>query len=229
MDEGLLRPTQDKEIHTMNLRTELLTEIRILATTFKSGDPVAAWILNSDDSIIQGVLGSRVRTIQPALKRIEDHVDGLAAFFEQDANDEDDLLAEQELDEADEAVKELDDDVEDDDEDEDEIDPKRMSEKLKKARARYTATVAYSGRPSSNNGDELSHLLGGMTPQEVCELADAVVDYCDDHSKGEMPIDHWAHYAGLNMGSIRMNAGNKIRSRMKKELISIDGIIKLVL
>jgi hypothetical protein len=209
----------------MKLRTELISEIRTLAVTFKAGDAVAAWISGSDDEMIQSVLGSRVRTIQPAIKRIEDHVEGLVEFFEEDS------IVEQELEEADEAAEELDDDTQEDDEGDSDIDPKRMAEKLKKARARYTASVAHSGRPSSNNADDLAKFLGGMTPQEVCNLADAVVDHCDDHSAGEMPILHWEFYMekGLNQGSIRMNAGNKIRSRVKNDLITIDEIVAIVL
>jgi len=108
------------------------------------------------------------------------------------------------------------------DDEEDGVDPKRMAEKLRKARARYEPTVAYTGRLSSNTGDELSVFLAGMSPREVCTMADWV---CLEENGGLISdFHHWHKYEHLNPGSIRMNAGNKIRSRVKSGLITVAGL-----
>ena len=116
-------------------------------------------------------------------------------------------------------------DREDGDDDEDDgVDPKRMAEKLKRARARYEPTVAYTGRLSSNTGDELSVFLAGMTPREVCTMADWV---CVEET-GPITLFHWDKYEHLNPGSIRMNAGNKIRSRVKSGLVTLPELLNLL-
>ena len=95
-----------------------------------------------------------------------------------------------------------------------------MAEKLKRARARYEPTVAYTGRLSSNTGDELSVFLAGMSPREVCTMADWV---CVEET-GPITLFHWDKYSHLNPGSIRMNAGNKIRSRVKSGQVTVANL-----
>ena len=115
-------------------------------------------------------------------------------------------------------------DREDEDDEDDGVDLKRMAEKLKRARARYEPTVAYTGRLSSNTGDELSIFLAGMAPIDVCYLADLV---CIDET-GPIALFHWSKYEHLNPGSIRMNAGNKIRSRVKSGLVTLPELRNLL-
>jgi hypothetical protein len=203
----------------MKLRTELISEIRTLAVTFTAGDQLRDWIEEVSDQDIQEVLGSRVRTIASAMSRLE-------IFMEQHGYDDargDDYEAQAILNEADEADDEG---MEQDDEqdDDDGVDPKRMAEKLKRARARYEPTVAYTGRLSSNTGDELSIFLAGMAPKDVCYLADLV---CIDET-GPIAMFHWSKYEHLNLGSIRMNAGNKIRSRVKSGLVTLPELRNLL-
>lgn len=107
----------------------------------------------------------------------------------------------------------------DEEDEEDGVDPKRMAEKLKRARARYEPTVAYTGRLSSNTGDDLSLFLAGMTPNQVCILADWAV-----LGMPSTALFHWAKYSHLNPGSIRMNAGNRIRSRVKSGDITMAAL-----
>lgn len=200
----------------MKLRTELISEIRTLAVTFTSGDQLRDWIEEASDNDIQEALGARVRTIASAMSRLEifmekhgyedtrgDDYDAQVALNDEDEAEEDGpLMIEGE--EVDEDGEEL-------------VDPKRMAEKLKKARARYEATVAYSGRLSSNTGDDLSIFLAGMTPEQVCEIADSA---CAEDAT-PMTLTHWDKYSHLNPGSIRMNAGNKIRSRVKAGIVTL--------
>jgi hypothetical protein len=89
----------------------------------------------------------------------------------------------------------------------------RMSNQLRKYRARYQRSVAASGSKSLNNGDALAAYLEMKTGKEVCELADKF-----------LPMDgqtHFERYARLNEGQKRMNAGNKLRAAVKNNLITV--------
>lgn len=94
-----------------------------------------------------------------------------------------------------------------------------MAKALAKARGAYTKCKASSGKTSLHNGDTLATLLAGCEPEEVCQLADLV---CEDASG-----THSAKYAHLNQGQQRMNAGNKIRGRIKREEITEAKVIEL--
>ena len=219
----------------MKLRTELIAEIRTLAVTFTAGDELRDWIEEVSDQDIQEVLGSRVRTIASAMSRLE-------VFMKDYGYDDaraDEYEAQAILNEADEdgpadtsgaktsaeiAFEDFDsetfnDGEADEEDEEDGVDPKRMAEKLKRARARYEPTVAYTGRLSSNTGDDLSLFLAGMTPNQVCILADWAV-----LGMPSTALFHWAKYSHLNPGSIRMNAGNRIRSRVKSGDITMAAL-----
>ena len=219
----------------MKLRTELIAEIRTLAVTFKAGDELRDWIEEVSDQDIQEVLGSRVRTIASAMSRLE-------VFMKDYGYDDaraDEYEAQAILNEADEdgpadtsgaktsaeiAFEDFDSETfndgdADEEDEEDGVDPKRMAEKLKRARARYEPTVAYTGRLSSNTGDDLSLFLAGMTPNQVCILADWAV-----LGMPSTALFHWAKYSHLNPGSIRMNAGNRIRSRVKSGDITMAAL-----
>tara|TARA_R110000822_G_scaffold14128_1_gene49858 strand:+ start:285 stop:971 length:687 start_codon:yes stop_codon:yes gene_type:complete len=219
----------------MKLRTELIAEIRTLAVTFTAGDELRDWIEEVSDQDIQEVLGSRVRTIASAMSRLE-------VFMKDYGYDDaraDEYEAQAILNEADEdgpadtsgaktsaeiAFEDFDSETfndgdADEEDEEDGVDPKRMAEKLKRARARYEPTVAYTGRLSSNTGDDLSLFLAGMTPNQVCILADWAV-----LGMPSTALFHWAKYSHLNPGSIRMNAGNRIRSRVKSGDITMAAL-----
>ena len=83
-----------------------------------------------------------------------------------------------------------------------------MADQLKQRRAGYLPTTAYSGKPSLNNGDEVALLLAGLTPQEVCTLAERICLL----PAGEL----WTRYENLNVGQQRMNAGNRVRGAIKR-------------
>jgi len=83
-----------------------------------------------------------------------------------------------------------------------------MSKILLKYRATYVKAVSNSGNASLNNGDEVAALLQALSPDETCAVA--------DHLFGEFPGTHFAKYQGLNNGSRRMNAGNRIRALIKR-------------
>lgn len=82
-----------------------------------------------------------------------------------------------------------------------------MSSQLNKYRTRYQATISGSGSKSLSNGDDLAIYLQLKTPQEVCRIA--------DEACGTDAGFHETKYAKLNQGQQRMNAGNKIRARIK--------------
>lgn len=106
------------------------------------------------------------------------------------------------------------------DEDEDEDDARSpMARALDKARGAYTKSVASSGKKSLHNGDELATLLAGCEPEEVCQLADIVCEVAAG--------THLAKYKHLNQGQIRMNAGNKVRGRIKRGEILPSTVIDL--
>lgn len=108
--------------------------------------------------------------------------------------------------------------LESDDDAEDETGSK-MAKALNKARGAYTKSVASSGKKSLHNGDPIATLLAGCEPIEVCQLADLV---CEE------PIGtHDAKYSHLNQGQQRMNAGNKIRGRIKRNEILAETVIGL--
>jgi len=95
----------------------------------------------------------------------------------------------------------------------------RMAKALANARGAYTKSVASSGKASLHNGDTLATLLAGCEPEEVALLADLVC---------ESPAGtHAAKYAKLNQGQVRMNSGNKIRGRIKREEILESTVIDL--
>lgn len=101
--------------------------------------------------------------------------------------------------------------------DEDEGEGRRgMSATLAKYRTTYEPTVAYSGKASADNGDQVAEILRGMTPSQVCALADKVF--------GEAEGTHEARYEGLNPGQRRMCAGNRIRAAVKRGEATIDDL-----
>ena len=91
-----------------------------------------------------------------------------------------------------------------------------MSGQLARYRVGYKVSITASGSKSLSNGDEVATFLQMKTPEEVCRIADYVCD---------QPLGwHEAKYESLNPGQKRMNAGNKIRARVKKGEITIDEI-----
>ena len=94
-----------------------------------------------------------------------------------------------------------------------------MSKQLNKYRALYEDSVANSGRKSKNTGDDLAHLLSGMTPMEVCSIAEQVLGL----EEGELS----SRYAEMNSGQIRMNAGNRIRFAIKRGDITADEVAEV--
>jgi hypothetical protein len=84
----------------------------------------------------------------------------------------------------------------------------KMSEQLKRYRVGYQKSIGPDGSRSMNNGDDLAAFLEGKSWEEVCKLADEVLE--------EVPGFHAAKYQKLNLGARRMNAGNRIRAAIKR-------------
>ena len=110
----------------------------------------------------------------------------------------------------------LDENAEEEEEDEEEEDEGKMAQTLRKYRQGYVKTASYNGNHSLDNGDEVAELLRGMSPQEVCALADKAF--------GQPEFHHWEKYQSLNVGSRRMNAGNRIRAAVKRGDLTIDDL-----
>lgn len=107
-----------------------------------------------------------------------------------------------------------------DDEDEEEVGSK-MSSTLVKYRPIYVKSTSANGNASLHNGDEVAELLSRLSPDETCAVA--------DHLFGEFPGTHYEKYARLNLGSRRMNAGNRIRALIKrgeKTIADLEAAIK---
>lgn len=110
----------------------------------------------------------------------------------------------------------------------DELDPVAGSRVRQTYRDKYAKNATehgrkahtFEGRATLNNGDQLALLLESLSPQETCNLCDAVQEL----KTGETQ----AKYAHLNQGMQRMNAGNRIRAVIKREdnEVSIDTVSK---
>lgn len=98
------------------------------------------------------------------------------------------------------------DQIEEDQDDEDGEAQNKMAKQLQKYRTAYVPTIAASGRKSLSNGDALAKALEGMLIQDLYAAANSIL--------GQQFEDRYGH---LNMGSQRMNLGNRIRAALKKE------------
>lgn len=110
-------------------------------------------------------------------------------------------------------------DLEDDELEDDEESISKMAEALRKYRVGYSKTISYSKGATLDNGDELAIALRGLSPADVCAIADAVY--------GELPGSHHSRYEHLNIGSRRMNAGNRIRGAIRKEIVTLVQVLAL--
>jgi hypothetical protein len=89
-----------------------------------------------------------------------------------------------------------------------------MASHLNQYRAAYETVKSATGNKSKVCGDDLSHLLAMMLPDDVIALATYVLDR----------DDLFARYGSLNEGQKRMNAGNLLRNAIKREEITVDDI-----
>lgn len=111
-------------------------------------------------------------------------------------------------------------DAEDEESDDEEVGSK-MASTLVKYRPIYVKSTSANGNSSLHNGDEVAELLSHLSPDETCAVA--------DHLFGEFPGTHYEKYARLNLGSRRMNAGNRIRALIKrgeKTIADLEAAIK---
>lgn len=110
------------------------------------------------------------------------------------------------------AVTESDDDAAADEEDEDdELTPgKLMARTLHSYAIGYVTIVNASGDKSKVCGDWLSKLLAPLTPEQVARLASEILGL------DETLYDH------LNPGQVRMNWGNRLRAKVKREELTQD-------
>ena len=84
-----------------------------------------------------------------------------------------------------------------------------QAQQLAKYREHYVPAVTAAGNMSAHNGDPVAMALVGKDADAVMLLADAVCPI-----KGGQT--HEARYQGLNEGSKRMNAGNKLRAAYRR-------------
>lgn len=126
----------------------------------------------------------------------ESHGDTSAWIFELEHDPIDDVAVLKELEENDEST------------DDSEPEPKDMSGAFQSRRAKYKET--------DGCGDELQIFLKGFAPSDVISIAEHLLDL----PQGEL----LKRYSHLNNGQKRMNAGNRIRSLVKKELKTMEDI-----
>ena len=93
-----------------------------------------------------------------------------------------------------------------------------MTDQLREARKRYTASKSSKGSTSAHNGDDLATLLAGCSPGDVCATAEKLADL----KAGELA----KKYGHLNPGQMRMCSGNRIRAMVKKEAVTVDDVAK---
>lgn len=94
------------------------------------------------------------------------------------------------------------------DEDDEEAGSK-MGEQLKKYRTKYVPSVAASGKKSLHNGDGVAEALEYKSLDEVYATAGKLLEGWDETKLR-------AKYEHLNIGSQRMNLGNRLRAAYKR-------------
>ena len=99
-----------------------------------------------------------------------------------------------------------DEDFEVEDEAEDEEAESKMAGQLRKYRELYVPTIAASGRKSLSNGDTIAMALEMHELDGLYQVVAALTD-----------MDCTEKYAHLNVGSQRMNLGNRLRAAYMKE------------
>ena len=88
-----------------------------------------------------------------------------------------------------------------------------MARHLDLFKPKYVQTVSARGQKTLCNGDDLAIRLSSKTPAEVPELASKLLG-----------LDLKTKYASLNPGQQRMNAGNRLRSALKKGNITMEQV-----
>ena len=114
------------------------------------------------------------------------------------------------------SIKDVEDIEHDTEDDEDEV--YSMANHINKYRSTYETTRNWKGNKTKVTGDDLSHRLLALTPDEVVELASNLLDRDDLHAK----------YFKLNPGQRRMNAGNLIRNAMKREDLTFEEVVDAI-
>jgi len=107
------------------------------------------------------------------------------------------------------------------DEDEESI-AGQMTQTLKHYREVYEKSVSASGAASLDNGDRVAKALRGEHHLTALVLANMVVTPFDPE------FDAHSRYGHLNVGSQRMNAGNKIRGAIRREEVTSDEVMELL-
>lgn len=99
-----------------------------------------------------------------------------------------------------------------------EEDEGRMAAHIAKYREGYVRSVSYTGRKSLYNGDEVAQALEGQAPADVIRAAEKLLGM----KKGEL----MTKYEHLNLGQIRMSAGNRIRGAVNRGEVTLDQVEK---
>ena len=95
-----------------------------------------------------------------------------------------------------------------------------MSKVLAKYRSAYVRTTKADGRVSMDKGDEVAQALRDMKLGDVLALADIVTKSRFD--------THANRYQSLNVGSQRMNAGNRIRAQIRKGVMGLQEALQIL-
>jgi hypothetical protein len=94
-------------------------------------------------------------------------------------------------------------------------------EPLKKYRQGYVETETANGQKSLHNGDDVAVALEGIEPETVARAAERLLSM----QKGALYRgDGTGKYDHLNLGQVRMNAGNRIRNGIKRGDFSLDDL-----
>lgn len=86
---------------------------------------------------------------------------------------------------------------------------RNMSSTLRKYRERYVPTVANSGKKSLHCGDSVAEALEYLALEDLYEIAGQILEGWTAETLRE-------RYKHLNIGSQRMNIGNRIRAAYKR-------------
>lgn len=92
-----------------------------------------------------------------------------------------------------------------------------MARTLAEHAKNYTDSVSYKGTKSKICGDTISVELQGLDPDQVIDVAERVLAM----DPGTLAMK----YAHLNNGQRRMNAGNRIRGAVKKEVTTNESVL----
>lgn len=92
------------------------------------------------------------------------------------------------------------------------------------APAFYATVVGRAGKKVVHNGDPLALALDGLTPTEAMDACEALLIGA---GVATPEVGLVAYYAHLNPGMGRMNSANRVRTAMRKGLITEEALAEV--